>query len=558
MVHRKRTVVLLILVVMLFSAVSSVAAQTNEPATIGSAYFVPSSIATGGSTTLNIDNLKAASATTTVGLCFYYSDSGMDSLFPASVTGTRSTTYTRGYQGLDSAAVTCPSMGSGRITEYAGTPNAFAKLLGENVDFAGTVSSANGVYPVDILQLEDLVLTDGFSTSLTIAAAATDVYVSNDTACGGNAPCYSGTTALQQAFTNVADNGTVFIYGTYSQGGGVVAALTGSKSVTVSGFNSPIIENGGGTCSGAMIENQSSGFLIFSTVTLDGTCAVGSRSAGILQSGVGTTIVQDSFMTIRDFVAVGSSALRVSNGLLIARGNGFQNNQKAFDQTGGTLYAFANNINTNLGANAATKSAGTSNVTCNYWSASTISGFGTDFTERLGAPMVSYNEGSGTLTLDAASLAANGGTQVIVGMGRVNNPFGNGTVEGLGARVSDYYAACGTGATALSGLITIVGDSVTPGPTGFRLYSITNPLECSPASNTACWDYQNVSCTTAGCSVTGSVARDGHFMVGNEVDPTAVSLQSFGQQSGVMLWPVAVLLALMAGMTFVAVRRRRA
>lgn len=78
-------------------------------------------------------------------------------------------------------------MGSGRRTEYAGTPDAFAKLLGENVDFAGTVSSANGVYPVDILQLEDAVLTDGFSTSLTIAAAATDVYVSNDTACGGNA-----------------------------------------------------------------------------------------------------------------------------------------------------------------------------------------------------------------------------------------------------------------------------------------------------------------------------------------------------------------------------------
>ena len=58
MANRKQAVVLLILIVMLFSAVSSVAAQTNEPATSGNAYFVPSSIASGGSTTLNIDNLK--------------------------------------------------------------------------------------------------------------------------------------------------------------------------------------------------------------------------------------------------------------------------------------------------------------------------------------------------------------------------------------------------------------------------------------------------------------------------------------------------------------------
>ena len=44
MANRKQAVVLLILIVMLFSAVSSVAAQTNEPATIGNAYFVPSSL----------------------------------------------------------------------------------------------------------------------------------------------------------------------------------------------------------------------------------------------------------------------------------------------------------------------------------------------------------------------------------------------------------------------------------------------------------------------------------------------------------------------------------
>ncbi len=561
MTNRRFGLVFAFFLLAMFALTSNVSAQAEAPTTIGNAYFAPSTILSGDSTTLNVDTLKAATDTLVVGLCFYYSDTGLDTLFPETVIGSRGTIYTRTYQGVDRLAIDCPAFSGGQVSEYSGKPTALVKLFGENFDLTAALSMKAGDYTVDILELEDAVYTDGFSAPLTVQAApppVTEAYVSNTSTCGGNSPCYTGNSGLQQALADVEDGGTIFIYGTYSQGGGVTAVLSGSKSVTISGFNSPVIENGGSTCAGAMIDNQSSGVLTFSTVTLDGTCAVGSRSAGILQSGAGTAVVQDSFSTIRDFTAAGSAALRVTNGTLIASGNGFQNNQKAFDQTGGTLYAFANNVSTNLGSNAATKSGGISNISCNYWSASTISGFAPEeFVERLGAPVVSYNEGAGSLTLDAASLASNGGTQVIVSMGRANNPYGNGTVIGLGARVSDYYAACGTRTSALSGLITIAGDSVSPGPTGFRLYAITDPLQCSPASNTQCWDYEGVSCGAAGCAITGAVARDGHFMVGNEVDPTSISLASFGSQAESPVWLPLVFLGIALGAASLVVLRRR-
>lgn len=562
MTRQKYGIFLAILLVVIFSTTSHVLAQSSAPETIGSAYFVPSSISSGGSTTLNVDSLKAATGTGTVSLCFYYASAGLDGVFPTAVSGHRATTYTRNYQGVEAGSVNCPKIGAARVTEYSGTPSSVAKLMGESLDFSGPATVANGLYTVDVLELEDTAPTDGFSADLTVTTPPpppSQVYVSNTLACGGNSPCYAGNSALQQAFMDVADGGTIFIYGTFSQGGGVTATLSGSKSITIAGFNTPVIENGGGTCTGPMIENQGDGKLIISTVALDGTCALGSRSAGILQSGAGITAVKDSFSAIRDFTAAGGAALRVTDGMLIVMGNEFQNNQKALDQAGGVLYAFANNTYTNLGASAATSSAGTYNVTCNYWSASTIAGFEKDYSERLGAPVVNYVEGAGPQTLDAASLADNGGTQVIIGMGRSVNPFGNGTVTGLGARVSDYYAACGTRESASAGTITILGDTVTPGPLGFRLYSIGDPVECSPADNTACWDYQASSCSTVGCSVVDSAGNDGHFMVGNEMDPTNIALQSFSSDGGTGMWVPGVLgLLVLAGLSLAVLRRRAA
>ena len=55
--------------------------------------------------------------------------------------------------------------------------------------------------------------------------------------------------------------------------------------------------------------------------------------------------------------------------------------------TDGTLYAFANNVISNNGANAATGiTDGTDNVRCNYWGSASIDS-PTQYLERLGSPI---------------------------------------------------------------------------------------------------------------------------------------------------------------------------
>jgi hypothetical protein len=327
--------------------------------------------------------------------------------------------------------------------------------------------------------------------------------------------------------------------------------------VTLTGFNTPRIENGGGTCSGAMIDNNGSGTLTVTGLTIDGTCGSGYRSAGILNSGSGTTLVKDNRNTIQDFTGTGNAGVEVSSGTIIVSGNTFTNNDRAMEQSGGTLYAFANNITSTSGSNAAVRSSGTYNVKCNYWGSATISGFGSDYDERLGAKVSSYTEGSGALTLGNASLASGTGSQVLINLGRdtSNPPFNNGTTSGLGALVSDFFAACSSRNGTSVGTITITGDSVSPGAEGFRLYEIMDAADCSPADNTACWDYAgavdgdgnptgNAHCTTTGCSVTDENTSEGHFVVGNGEDPTLVTLEniSISSSSG-NTWLPFVLLA---------------
>ena len=416
-------------------------------------------------------------------------------------------------------------------------------------------------------------MDDQASPTLTVQAPSSDVYVSNTSGCGGNTPCYTGPDALQNAFDDVAAGGTVNVYGTWSQGGGNTAQLTGTKSVTLTGFNAPRIENGGGTCGGAMIDNNSSGTLTVKNLTIDGTCGTGSRSAGILSSS-GTTHVTDNANTIRDFTGAGNAGIDVGGGTVVVSGNSFINNEAAMEQSGGTLYAFANNVTSTTGSNAAVSTGGTSDVKCNYWGSATISGFGSDYAARLGAPAVSYAEGTGAQTLGNAALAGTGSTQVLVSMGRDTDspPFNNGTTGGLGALVSDFFAACSSqgGGTPI-GAITITGDSVTPGTDGFRLYEVQNADDCSPSDNVDCWDYAgavdvngdptgSAHCTgLVGCTVTDETASEGNFVVGNETDPTAITLSNLTVTSARNTWvPVALVvtsLTLVGGL-FLARRRR--
>ncbi len=569
----------------LLAVVGWAAAQAPEaPEAVTGVTITPSSVVAGNSITVNV-NFTVPDTTIANTICLYYLNTHFPfapSVFglPSSVTSTLGDLYTLTLgTTLGGGAGACPGVGVRWAVAFSiSDPDDFADG-GDDFSFTMTVplTTTPGSKTLTFRQYNPTLLNT-LNGSFTVLPTPSTIYVSNTAGCGSNSPCYTGPTALAQALTDISSGGTIFIYSTFSQGAGVTAQLTGSKSVTISGINTPLIENGGGTCTGAMIENAGSGTLEFTTVSLNGTCAAGARTAGILQSAAtGTTIVRDSFNTISNFTGSGAAALRVTDGTLIVHGNSFQNNRRALHQTSGTLYAFANNVNSNIEANAASSSGGLNNVSCNYWGASTISGFNPqDFAERLGAPVVNYIEGTGALTLGNASLTVTTpitGTQVLINMGRTNHPFNNGTVIGLGARVSDYFAVCGTRTTATGGAITIIGDSVAPGPNGFHLHAIEDVTQCSPSTNTACWDdlsggAPGSSCFTTGCSVSSfgaiippstSMPRDGHYVVGNEMDPTAVNLLTVTLQGGnTAVWSASLLMALLLGITFVVLRRRRA
>ncbi|HSM57474.1 MAG TPA: hypothetical protein VK879_15085 [Candidatus Sulfomarinibacteraceae bacterium] len=100
------------------------------------------------------------------------------------------------------------------------------------------------------------------------------------------------------------------------------------------------------------------------------------------------------------------------------------------------------------------------------------------------------------------------------------------TAAAGGALASHFFAACGTPTTTDAGAISITAGAMTPASDGFRLYSIEYASQCSPSDNTDCWDYQNISCTTASCILTDPTPNDGHFVVGHEMSPTSIILAS--------------------------------
>ncbi|HTP07319.1 MAG TPA: hypothetical protein VMP08_03665, partial [Anaerolineae bacterium] len=343
-----------------------------------------------------------------------------------------------------------------------------------------------------------------------------------------------GTSALNRALDGVSDPagtgtpGVVTVLGAYNLGGSVTADLTTAKEVTVNGGVGASIVNSG-ACANAMLNNANAGaVLTVENLALNGSCVGGQRTAGILTSA-GNTSVRN--VNVQNFTGNGNVGLSAAGGTVVVEGSTFSGNQAALDGNGGILYAFANNVITNLGASAAINVEAGDNVRCNYWSSYNVSGGDSvaQFEERLGSPASTYIEGSGALTLGRASLAAGTGSRVIVNLGRSISapPFGNGTVIGLGSLTSDFFVVCLARDGSVRGDLTITADNVTPGPTGHRLYHITSTIDCSPATNTTCWDYAGQSSTLAGAALVDSTTNDGHFVIGNQVDPTAIAVSSF-------------------------------
>lgn len=562
---------LLTIVVALALVLSLAGIVVAAPNLVSSFTITPSSVYTGDSVTFTIDFTVATGDTGVANtLCLYYPDAAYRTPLDA-VGNLTSAMLSDTYVQEDSIApvgtgtANCPGVAGLFVTGWSiADPNNNAEF-GDTVSFSFAVPTGAATETFQLRQRNATVQVSGSNKILTINSIGVTVYVANDSgSCGSNSPCLTGQGALNQAIDGVTTGGTVIVLGAYNMSPSTSADLTDARTVTLAGQSGASLNNAAGACSpNAMIEvSNASANLTVTSLSIDGSCTSGNRAAGVLNTN-GTTNVRTGTSTIRDFTGSGNAGVEVVAGTMIVENNTFSNNQTALEGTGGTLYAFANNVTTNNGTNAATGiNDGTDNVRCNYWGSAGIDS-SAQYLERLGSPVSSYIEGTGSLGLGQASLPTNGGNEVLISLGRStsNPPFNNGTVSGLGALVSDFFAACGSRSSTMPGALTITGDSVTPGTTGFRLYSITNPADCSPSDNTACWDYQGATCGTAGCTVTDGTANAGHFVVGNEVDPTAITLRDLSATTHAETSGLWVGIALAFGLLMIvgwSLRRRAA
>ena len=307
-----------------------------------------------------------------------------------------------------------------------------------------------------------------------------------DSTCGGNSPCYSGSAAIQQALNFVTTGGQVTVLGNHS----VSSPLTcvGSASIVGSGGASLTWSGGPGSL-----------FLAFNcNLTVKGLALNGGSTATMFQQ-LGT----------------------------------------------GTITAYANNIS-NFGA--ADTGVGTPQIGHNYWgtndpNASAPTGMPAgQWTQRLGVPVSSYADGSGSAALGNASMSGGTGTAVIVSMGRAATAanaafFGNGVtghVDAMCSEFYDYFTVGGGGSWTLALPVDVAPTSCTAETLNQnRLYRITDLSQCSPASNVACWDrVSSTSHSGSSLVVSGLSAADlggTHFVAGDAIgtDPTAVQLERF-------------------------------
>lgn len=331
-------------------------------------------------------------------------------------------------------------------------------------------------------------------------AGATEVYADpSDATCGGNAPCYSGSGAIQTALNSVVPGGVVHVLNNHTAN----ASLTCAGNVTLSG------------ASGA-------------TITWNGAAA-------------SLFTANNCAMTVKGLGLDGSSTA------------------SAFAETGtGTITAYANNLSNFTGAYTG---SGTPLIGHNYWgtqvySAPAPTGMpAAEWLKRMGAPVTSYAEGSGGTSLGSATLTGGTGVAVIASFGRgaASAPFTNGVtghVEVMCSEFYDYFTLGGGGSWTLhlpvdSSPAGCVSNTLNQN----RLLRITDITQCAP-TNQACWNtIPAVTHLGSDLALAGLTAADldGTHFVASDIegkDATAIGVSLFGRHVEISnLWLVLVLAA---------------
>jgi uncharacterized repeat protein (TIGR01451 family) len=369
-------------------------------------------------------------------------------------------------------------------------------------------------------------------------------------ACNFNAPC---TDDIQLALAWVANNGRITILDNYTVDAGLMSGSGGSNNVLIDGPGTLTWDSGiGGT-----LFTVGTGNVTFDTVAME---AIAPGTAVALTSS-GSMTVQNSLGTITGFdlaVAVHGS------GTATVKGNSFAGNITLFDQSNGTLVAYANNIEGFT--TAVNASGGSHNLAHNWWGTySDPAPAGLDapsWAARLGAPVVSWADGSGTAVSGSAQLTGGSGTAVIVNHGRANWPFGNGIVGSANMMCSDYYDYFTVNGSGLWSVVLPVDNTAgcnTYTLAELELYWIMDITECNMPNAPDCWDLisTNVSANGQNLVASGLSVTDlggTPFVAGDNEGstPTAVVLRTFD----VTPKTEPTVLFILVGLAFISLSRR--
>jgi len=547
-------------------------------------------------------NVDINTADSNTRFCYYTPDTGSDFTVPSVIT----LTYTSDFVSTDvgfnklADASPCPNR-SGQDKWVYSTTNAYVGSITYEGSFTTTISSdaSAGYYDWTILLEEPTGTPNPLSyNNHEIQAAPTTIYASDKGDCEGygtsGSSCFG---SLQDAIDAVSSGNDVVIVGTLTADSGG-SSVSGSNVSVIRGIESPQLVAPSG-CTNATLLTIDKSSVTVRDFTIDGSSCSGA-AMGIDVTSTGATI--DS-MTVQNFsggtgikfssggagtvknctgsIANNSFGVQIANGAGTVNigagpsdGNTFTNNTMGIQVADTDAVIKGNTVSggsTGIALNAAPSAiygnsvtgASSNHIYCNTGNGVTngaafnylggnspSSGSNCDdVDDQLGAMWTTWVDRATSLNEVTSAPAGS----AIFDLGD-NKPFGVGTPGsaglpeegGMDQLLSNFYA------------IRTSGSSVTIDFSGSgtgRLYHIDTPSECTSSGETDCWDYTGDESSD---SVTDADGGSGHYVVGAEYDPTAITLTNVTAQSPRQWLPVALAALALAGAggALLALRRR--
>lgn len=309
---------------------------------------------------------------------------------------------------------------------------------------------------------------------------------------------------------------------------------------------------------------------------VDGSTSACIYATTYFGSGTTATIINTDLSDCSAAISLGFDTADTTE--VTSKGNIINNVDYSFSTTGAgnTLMAYANNIAnfTNGGINGA---LGTINARHNWWGSHSTQPTGVDndsWAYRLGAPVSTWADGTGSISLTDSIAGANAtlsgaGELAIVnhGSGLANVPFDKGITQDTGVnQCADFYDIFVINGSGSYNIAIPVDSACTSALIDAKLFQFAlngagaPDLTCTP--DTACWN--NITATRTGDVLNATVGASD--LLGtpfsapsrNNNDPTNIHLHELQASSNSKIWlPIAVLVFLLAGTGLLILQRNR-